>query len=89
MEESAMLLTKRVLRQIQENMRVSIPADLEKELLNQYGNLASDDDGNVFEYTEQDIYEQLTKRLRPYEKCRSCSNCITSPSAASLVLCPS
>jgi hypothetical protein len=55
MEGSATLLTKRILRQIQENMRISIPADLEKELLDRYGNPASDDDGNVFEYTEQDI----------------------------------
>jgi hypothetical protein len=49
-----------------ENLRVSIPADLEKELLDQYGNLATDDAGHVFEYTEQDIYEQLRKILRPY-----------------------
>ena len=58
-----MLLTKKDLKQIQENMRVSIPADLEKELLAQYGNLVSDDEGHVFEYTEQDIYEQLRKKL--------------------------
>ena len=47
-----MLLTKRILRQIQENMQVSIPADLEKELLDQYGNLTTDDEGHVFEYSE-------------------------------------
>jgi len=26
--------------------------------------------GTVFEYTEQDIYEQLRKKLYPYEKKR-------------------
>ena len=61
-----MLLTKKKLNLMLENLRVSIPADLEKELLDQYGNLATDDAGHVFEYTEQDIYEQLREILRPY-----------------------
>jgi hypothetical protein len=61
-----MLLTKKKLNLMLENLRVSIPTDLEKELLDQYGNLATDAAGHVFEYTEQDIYEQLRKNLRPY-----------------------
>jgi hypothetical protein len=61
-----MLLTKKKLNLMLENLRVSIPTDLEKELLDQYGNLATDDAGHVSEYTEQDIYEQLRKILRPY-----------------------
>ena len=63
-----MLLTKKDLKEILENMRMSIPKQLEKELLDQYGNYKTDDEGHVFEYTEQDIYEQLRKKLRPYEK---------------------
>jgi hypothetical protein len=63
-----MLLTKKELRTILENLRVRVPADLEKELLDEYGNLVTDDEGHVFEYTEQDIYEQLRKRLHPYVK---------------------
>lgn len=63
-----MILIKKELNKILENMRISIPANIEKELLDQYGNYATDDEGNVFEYTEQDIYEQLRKKLRPYEK---------------------
>lgn len=63
-----MLLTKKKLSTILENLRVRVPAELEKELLDEYGNLATDDAGHVFEYTEQDIYEQLRKKLRPYEK---------------------
>ena len=63
-----MLLTKRKLNLILENLRVTIPVDLEKELLAHYGNLATDDEGHTVEYTEQDIYEQLRKRLRPYTK---------------------
>ncbi len=63
-----MLLTKKKLRTILENLRVKVPAEMEKELLDEYGNLATDDVGHVFEYTEQDIYEQLRKKLRPHEK---------------------
>ncbi len=62
-----MLLTKKRLSTILENLRLRVPADLEKELLDEYGNLATDDEGHVFEYTEQDIYEQLRKKLRPYD----------------------
>jgi hypothetical protein len=43
---------------------------LEKELLDEYGNFAANDAGHAFEYTEQDIYEQLRKKLHPYEKNR-------------------
>lgn len=64
-----MILTKKALTIILGKMRISIPTDLEKELLDQYGDYATDDEGHVFEYTEQDIYEQLRKKLRPYEKC--------------------
>ena len=63
-----MLLTKKRLSTILEDLRVRIPAELEKELLDEYGNLATDDAGYVIEYTEQDIYEQLRKKLRPYQK---------------------
>ena len=63
-----MLLTKKELNRILQNLRVSIPAELGKELLDEYGNLATDDAGHVFEYTEQDVYEQLRKKLRSYGK---------------------
>ena len=62
-----MLLTKKQLKTILENWRVSIPTNLEKEL-EQYGNLATDEEGHIHEYTEQDICEQLRKTLRPYMK---------------------
>lgn len=72
-----MILTKKELKEYLQSMRISIPADFEKELLAQYGNLATDDEGHVFEYTEQDIYEQLRKKLRPFEECCASSNSIT------------
>jgi len=63
-----MLLTKKGLNKISHDWRVSIPAELEKELLDEYGSLVTDDEGHVFEYTEQDICEQLRKELLPYVK---------------------
>ena len=63
-----MLLTKKGLRTTLENLRVRVPAELERELFDEYGRLVTDDEGHVFEYTEQDICEQLRKELRPYAK---------------------
>jgi len=61
-------MKKTELRRILANMRVPIPKEVENELLEQYGNYATDDEGHEFQYTEQDIHEQLRKKLRPYEK---------------------
>ncbi len=63
-----MILTRKELKSILESMRISIPAELETELLDQYGSLVTDNEDHVFEYTEQDIYEQLRKKLRQCEK---------------------
>lgn len=64
-----MKLTQKELNKILEDMRITIPTAVEKELLDQYGNYATDGEGYAFEYTEQDIYEQLRKKLRPYQSC--------------------
>lgn len=65
-----MILTRKDLKSILESMRISIPAELETELLDQYGSLVivTDNEDHVFEYTEQDICEQLRKKLRQCEK---------------------
>ncbi|OGN99606.1 MAG: hypothetical protein A2Y90_01955 [Chloroflexi bacterium RBG_13_52_12] len=63
-----MMLTKKLLKKILQDWRVAIPAEMEKELLDDYGNLVTDDQGHAFEYTEQDICEQLRKKLLPYAK---------------------
>ena len=62
-----MLPTRKMLNTILRNHRVQIPAELKKELLEQYGNLVVSEDGRVIEYSEQDICEQLRKIVRPYE----------------------
>ncbi len=63
-----MLLTKKKLNKILQDWRIAIPAKLEKELLEEYGNLVTDDEGHLRDYTEQDICEQLRKKLLPYAK---------------------
>jgi hypothetical protein len=63
-----MRLTQRELNRILRNLRVSIPADVKRALLDTYGSSAVDDDGHIREYTEQDICEQLSKILRPYQE---------------------
>ena len=62
-----MLLTRKELNDILRGWRIwYIPAELKEELLEQYGNPVTDDKGHLRDYTEQDICEQLRKRLRPY-----------------------
>ncbi len=64
-----MLLTKRELHQILRNWRIpSIPAELEKELLEDYGHCVVTEEGLTLAYSEQDICEQLRKILRHYMK---------------------
>lgn len=58
-----MILTKKSLSDLLENMWVSIPESLEKDLLHDYGHPVADEEGHVREYTDQDIYEQIRKRL--------------------------
>jgi len=61
-----MLLTRKKLNRISESLRVRIPADLKRELLAHYGKPVADDEGHAVEFTEQDIDEQLRKKLRQY-----------------------
>ncbi len=64
-----MLLTRKDWNNIWRGWRIwDFPAELKKELLEQYGNLWTDDEGHLHDYTEQDICEQLRKKLLPYAK---------------------
>ena len=49
-------------------MRVSVPIEVEKELLRQHTGHIIDDEGHEIQYTEQDVYEQLRKKLSRYEE---------------------
>lgn len=64
-----MLLTRKELNKILRGWRIwDVPTELKEELLEQYGNPVIDDEGHLRDYTEQDIYEQLRKKLLPYAK---------------------
>ena len=64
-----MPLTRKELNNILRGWRIwDIPVELKEELLEQYGNPVIDDDGHLHDYTEQDICEQLRKKLLPYAK---------------------
>lgn len=56
------------IRKFLDGMRISMPADIEKELLEQYTGHTIDDEGHEIQYTEQDVYEQLRKKLHRHEK---------------------
>lgn len=66
-------MKKSGIRRIIADLRISIPKEVENELLELYGSYVADDEGREFQYTEQDICEQLRKRLRPYEKASKAS----------------
>jgi hypothetical protein len=62
-----MLLTRRMLNQTLRNWRVwYVPAEVKAELLEEFGNLCTDEEGRLHDYTEYDICEHLKKILRPY-----------------------
>ena len=62
-----MLLTRKELEKYLLSRRIAIPAALNQDLLDQYGKVVADDEGQGREYTEQDISEQLSKNLGEYE----------------------
>ena len=59
-----MILTKNYLKKFQESMRISLPDNVEKKLLKEYGQPVVDDEGYIYVYTEQDIYEQIRKAVQ-------------------------
>lgn len=61
-------MKKSEIRKIIANMRIPIPKEVEKELLEVYGSSAADVENGEYGYTEQDICEQLRKKLCSYEK---------------------
>jgi len=74
-----MILKKENLEQYLKNMRISIPEKFARELLEQYGQPVTDDEGHVFEYSEQDISEQLRKSIQQYLEGRILkSQCLTT-----------
>lgn len=63
-----MILTRKDLREYLEGNFIAIPRKLEQELLNTYGKPVVDDEGHLREFSEQDIYEQVRKKVANYLK---------------------
>jgi hypothetical protein len=57
------MLTMRKLNAILQTWRISISPELKKKLLEEYRNPVLDTEGHLHNFTEQDICEQLRKRL--------------------------
>jgi len=64
MEVLTMLLTEKDLEKYLDARRIVVSDALKQELLDEYGSSVTVDEGHVFEYTEQDIYEQIRKTIR-------------------------
>lgn len=61
-----MLLTKKDLKIYLQSRKIVISADFADELIKEYGKQIIDDEGHIFEYSEQDISEQLRKSIQQY-----------------------
>lgn len=55
-----MIVTKKYINDLREKSFLDIPDDIENLILNKFGENSSSD---AYEYTEQDIYEQIRKLL--------------------------
>ena len=61
-----MILTRKDLSEYLEGHFITIPRKLEQELLDTYGKPVADDEGHLDEFSEQDIYEQVRKKIANY-----------------------
>jgi len=61
-----MLLTKKDLKIYLQSRKIVISDDFSDELIKKYGKQIIDDEGHIFEYSEQDISEQLRKSIQQY-----------------------
>lgn len=61
-----MILTEKDLKEYQINNKLNLPDSLVNKLLDRFGSQIEDENNNTFEYTEQDIYEQIRKIIQNY-----------------------
>lgn len=62
-EEQLIVVNKAFIENLRENKMMNIPKDLETFLLKEYG-----DEPSPYEYTEQDLYEQVQKAEIKYRQ---------------------
>lgn len=63
-----MILTKETLNEYLQMRRIKLPDIVTKKILEIYGSEVEDDQGHIFEYSEQDIAEQLRKIIQKYQE---------------------
>ena len=63
-----MRLTKELLDEYLKNRRITLSETLTVKILKIYGIPVTDEHGQVFEYSEQDIAEQLRKIIQSYQE---------------------
>jgi hypothetical protein len=62
-KEITMLVTKKYIQDLREKSFLNISEDMEKLILKKFGKEPEPDDGCIYEYTEQDIWEQIRKMI--------------------------
>lgn len=60
-----MIVTKKYIQELRENLFINISAETEKQILGKFGNdIEADENGCMHQYTEQDVWEQIRKVLK-------------------------
>jgi len=60
-----MIVTEKYIRDLREKFSINISEETEKCILEQFGKEPKpDEDGSRYEYTEQDLWEQIRKIIR-------------------------
>lgn len=60
-----MIVTKKYIQDLRGKSFLKISKDMEKTLLEEFGKApAPDEDGQIYEYTEQDIWENIRTMLQ-------------------------
>ena len=61
-----MIATKKSIHDLREKSCINISEEMERCILEQFGKEPEpDEDGRVYEYTEQDLHEQIRKMINP------------------------
>lgn len=64
-KEKIMIVTKKYIKNLREKSFLNISADMERKILEKFGKEPEpDEEGNLYEYSEQDIWEQIRKMIR-------------------------
>jgi len=59
-----MIVTKKYINDLRKKSFLNISEDMENLILDKFGQEPIDEEGNAYDYTEQDIYEQIRKMLQ-------------------------